>query len=327
MLSLIAAAGRVARCSALPIFLFLTPLAAGCSAASSSEDSAVAPVPAGEGAAFARGVLGLPKSALPTSASLRARRYEATVTHLVAIVERKYPGQLDTNVAGLQSKDDTRIAASRDWLDGAFTAVMNSNDMASALRSDPLFSGVSIKSDGSGLSLENTNDGSSSGGSGSKDPNDVGKGANGKYGDDRTGLSGALADANDEQPGLRDRLNNLIDIDNGDLTPNPDSRLGAYAATAGYDPGTVGNAVHNAIGTIYGSLGTFGEENIGRVFNSSEAKALYDQPVDSDAGLQMATIEHQYWNNVRQEDPLSPGGNLGSAFSPKARDFLQKNVF
>lgn len=268
----------------------------------------------------------MPKEALPQTATIKARRYEALVSHLLVLVEQKYPGQLDANLEGLSSKDPARVLAAHGWFDGAFDRVVNSPEMLSAVKGDPLFEGVSIQSDLGGLQLENTGSGSGSG-AGSGNTNDIGKGPDGKYGDNRTGASGALEDAKDQQPGLLDKLDTLSKIDRGELTPNPDSRLGAYAATAGYPPGTVGNAVHNAIGTIYGTFGTFGEENIGRVFNSPQAQALYNQPVDSDAGLQMATIENQYWNNVRQEDPWSPGGNMGSAFSPSVRNWLQKHIF
>ena len=67
----------------------------------------------------------------------------------------------------------------------------------------------------------------------------------------------------------------LYDIDHNNLQVDLDSRLGAYFATKGYEEGTVGNAVHRAIGTIIIIFGTFGEEKIGTVFNSAEAKKLY----------------------------------------------------
>lgn len=162
---------------------------------------------------------------------------------------------------------------------------------------------------------------------GAKPTRGLGQDANGRFGDARTGASGALADATDVQPGLLDKLQTLRDVDSGKLKPDPESRLGAYEATKGYPPGTVGHAVHNAIGTIYGTFGTFGEEKIGRVFNSPEAKALYNQPVDGPAGKEMARLEHQYWENVRKEDPWSPGANMGSTFSPGVRDWLQRKVF
>jgi hypothetical protein len=159
---------------------------------------------------------------------------------------------------------------------------------------------------------------------------DIGRGADGRFGDGRTGIEGAARDLIDQQRGrIEDGLpwTMLGKIDRGEIVPNPDSRLGAYAATGGYPPGTVGHAVHNAIGTIYVALGNLGEENIGRVFNSPEARALYNDPVDSPSGRQMAEIEVRYWENVKKEDPHSAGGNLGSAFPAGARDFLQRNIF
>jgi hypothetical protein len=144
----------------------------------------------------------------------------------------------------------------------------------------------------------------------------------GRYGDDYTGASGAIADST----GLL-ALTSLGDVRSGAIVPDPASRLGAYKATLGYPPGTVGHAVNNAIATIYVGLGTYGEEKIGRVFNSPEARALYNEPVESDAGILMAGIEQRYWDNVRKEDSWSPGGQLGAAFSPDVRDWLQRRVF
>lgn len=157
------------------------------------------------------------------------------------------------------------------------------------------------------------------------------------FGDSARGLLGAARDLVPSVDTLRGvgmggalftgRSMTLAAIDRGALVPDPASRLGAYAATRGYPPGTVGYSVHNAIGGIYWGLGAYGEERIGRVFNAPEAQALYGQPVDSAAGRQMAAIEHAYWENVRKEDPLSAGGRLGSAFSPSVRDALQRRVF
>jgi hypothetical protein len=173
------------------------------------------------------------------------------------------------------------------------------------------------------------------GGSGavaSNDTSQLGRGADGKFGDGESGLKGAVVDAYDlateSTPSeIAGRGATLAAINSGAYTPDPESRLGAYAATRGYPKGSTGYAVHNAIGTIYGALGTYGEEKIGRVFNSAQAKALYSQPVTSSASLKIATIEYGYWANVKAEDPLSAGGQLGTAFSPSARDALQKKIF
>jgi hypothetical protein len=118
----------------------------------------------------------------------------------------------------------------------------------------------------------------------------------------------------------------LDSVDNGAMSPDPSSRLGAYAATANYPEGTVGYAVHNSIGDIYRTLGTAGEEHIGDVFNSPDARALYNESVHSDASLKMAQTEYSYWQDVRAENPYSLGGNLGSAVPPAARDYIQQNI-
>jgi hypothetical protein len=116
-------------------------------------------------------------------------------------------------------------------------------------------------------------------------------------------------------------------IERGTLTPDPASRLGAYAATVGYPPGSTGNAVHRAIGTIYGTLGTLGEEQIGTVFNSPQARELFDKPLTEQTSRQIAEIEYGYWTRVREANGFSVGGNLGSAVNPTVRDFLQRELF
>ena len=132
-----------------------------------------------------------------------------------------------------------------------------------------------------------------------------------RAGDARTGASGALADVTETQPSVVQRTLNLRRIDSGDLVPNRESRLGAYAATVGYPRGTVGFAVHNAIGAIYLTMGTLGEERIGVVFHSPQARALFNDPVSSPSSLRVASFEHAYWAQVRAEDKYSIGGQLG----------------
>jgi uncharacterized protein YukE len=116
-------------------------------------------------------------------------------------------------------------------------------------------------------------------------------------------------------------------IERGTLTPDPQTRLGAYAATVSYPPGSVGYAVHRAIGSIYLTMGTVGEERIGTVFNSAEARALFDKPLTERTSRQIAELEHRYWDSIRRQNPMSVGGQLGSLFGPDSRDFLQRHVF
>ena len=89
--------------------------------------------------------------------------------------------------------------------------------------------------------------------------------SNGTFGDDRSGVLGAARDTGDlvdTQDWSLFRV--LRNVDNGSITPAPDSRLGPYAATRGYPVGTVGNSVHNAIGTTYITFA-----NLGSAFNPS----------------------------------------------------------
>ncbi len=271
----------------------------------------------------ARGVLGAsPVSAAPdgTPASEEqkksASRYEAIVTHLLALLERREPGALARYAIEMKSKDVKRVIPSYVGMRGKLERLAEDPELLDMVRKDPLFAGA-LKTQSSSIF-------------GRVEIRDVpgsipslGRGADGFYGDGKTGALQAAADT----AGLAALSPSLAQIDRGEVVPDPESRLGAYAATRGYPPGSVGHAVHNAIGTIYVLLGTYGEEKIGRVFNSTEARALYNQPVESQAGALMAAIEQRYWANVAAEDSWSPGGQLGAAFSPAVRDFLQRNIF
>jgi len=154
----------------------------------------------------------------------------------------------------------------------------------------------------------------------------VGMGADGNYGDGKKGPLAAAEDAT----GLTvdpNRANTLALVESGALTPDPDTRLGAYASTRGFEQGSAGYAVHQAIGSLYESLGTYGEEKIGRVFLDPAITVFYEDPVDSPSGRRLADIEYRYWQNVACEDLYSSGGKLGSAFSPSVRDWLQTYYF
>jgi hypothetical protein len=113
-------------------------------------------------------------------------------------------------------------------------------------------------------------------------------------------------------------------VESGDLVPDASSRLGAYLATRGYPPGSVGEAVHRAIAAIYLTLGPLGEEQIGNVFNSAEARALYNDPIDGPSGRKIAQIEFSYWDSVRMRNPLSVGAQLAVLFDVDTRVWLQE---
>lgn len=119
------------------------------------------------------------------------------------------------------------------------------------------------------------------------------------------------------------RTEELQAIDQGRVAPAPSSRLGAYAATAGYPPGTVGHGVHGAIAAIYITLGDVGQEQIGDVFRSPQAQAEMPYPVGSPHGRAIAELEYDYWRQRRADDWLSVGGQLGSLFGPDSRAALQ----
>lgn len=276
------------------------------------------------GRAAARGILGVaPASATPDATPATedqkksAARYEAVVTHLLALLESREPGALARYSIEMKSRDEKRVIPAYVAMRGKLERLAEDPQLLEMIRKDPLFAGALKPQTTSILGRVEIRDVPAS-----SIPN-LGLGADGFYGDGKTGALQAAADT----AGLAALSPSLAQIDRGEVVPDPDSRLGAYAATRGYPPGSVGHAVHNAIGTIYVLLGTYGEEKIGRVFNSPEARALYNQPVESQAGALMAAIEQRYWANVAKEDSWSPGGQLGAAFSPGVRDFLQRNIF
>ena len=116
------------------------------------------------------------------------------------------------------------------------------------------------------------------------------------------------------------RAQTLARIDRGELVPDPSSRLGAYAATVGYPEGTVGHGAHRAIGALYVTAGTFGEEEIGDFFNSPQAQALLSEPVTSPANRRLAELELGYWET--QEGTW--GGFFGTKFGVPIRAFIQR---
>ncbi|MCA9585869.1 MAG: hypothetical protein KC657_10975 [Myxococcales bacterium] len=272
-----------------------------------------------------RGMMGLPATASKPSASTtdaartRRARYEAVADHIIDAVEKQQPGALAQFSLDLQSEDRARALRAYPEMRQKLRTVAASQALKESVRGDAAFGGVRIQGATAGgvRILEMADDGVLI----------LGRGPDGKFGDGREGWTGALTDELDGFTDVFTPWRTLGRIDRGELEVDPESRLGAYAATRGYPPGSVGEAVHNAIGTIYIVFNDYGQERIGRVFNSPEARALYGFPVESSAGAQMAAIEQRYWQNVLLEDSWSPGGKLGSMFSPVTRDWLQQNVF
>jgi hypothetical protein len=282
------------------------------------------------GPKFVYGVMGLGDAPSATDSVLVRQNY-AAAGHMIAIIEMRQPGSITALSADMQSGDAARVLKGMTWLNAILDDIAVSDELSTRLSADPLFAEIRTQGGGSGGAGSGGGTASGGGTGGTKEIPNLGADKDGKYGDANTGMAGAAKDLKDlgapTPQGFAARSETLKQIDEGKLTPPPDSRLGAYDATKGYPPGTVGSAVHNAIGTIYKTLDNYGQENIGRVFNSPEARALYNEPVTSDAGRRMAEIEHRYWDNVRREDPRSAGGQLGSAFSPSVRDGLQRHWF
>ncbi|MDB4939260.1 MAG: hypothetical protein JWP87_6232 [Labilithrix sp.] len=298
------------------------PLAQGCSD-DAKEDERPTTI---AGSEIVRGVVG---ATGPSAESGGDARLREVADALAAEIEAEAPGRLAQIAADLRSRDGERVVAAKVLLDSSIASAVESRSFAARANGGGLVTPQSLRPLGEGMPLVDAGQQllceHPKGADGQ--PLHLGQ-QNGRYGDDRSGAGGALRDTGD----LVDTtdvlvLRTLNRVDSGELTPDPDSRLGAYAATRGYPPGTTGNAVHNAIGTIYVTFANYGQEKIGRVFDSPEARALYDQPVASCAGMQMALLEYQYWQDVAREDGFSPGGRMGSMFNPSVRNFLQTNVF
>jgi len=103
------------------------------------------------------------------------------------------------------------------------------------------------------------------------------------------------------------------------------SRLGAFAATLGYDKGTVGHGVNIAIGLLYLMYGDQYQEEIGTVFNSLATKAFYSRPVtDKVANQAVAHMEYEYWSGVQNQNPASEGAKMALKYSVEERMKLQE---
>lgn len=305
---------------------FLAGLAACTVGCSSDEEEKVDDSPP-NGVEIARGALGVGRGEKGAEADVAKQ--------ITDEIERQFPGRLAQIEGELKSLDAARIVNGKKLLDESFAAAAGEEEYPAAtvdgtVDADPEPEategdlaplGGSLVEGQASLTCQPVRDAQGR-------AIRVGRGANGRFGDDRSGASGAARDALDlGSPPVAVLVQMLRDVDAGRLNPPRESRLGAYAATKGYPSGTVGHAVHNAIGTIFATLGVYGQERIGVVFNSSQARALYNQRVDSCASYQMAYIEHLYWQACAEEDSLSAGGQLGNAFNPRSRDLLQRNIF
>jgi len=315
--------GRAARAIALSLFVFGTAGLAACSSTSEADRPRAdrelgTSVQAQSGRTAARAMLGLAEA---RSTDARLADYEVVTTHLLDFIEREEPGTFHRFGTEVTSRDGERFIRAWSAMRERVQSASKNAVLTAEIKADPHFAGRTTPSKsalGGGTSTRDW---------GYEPPDDgipnIGRGADGWFGDGKTGPWAAAEDLG----GLLADRTVLDRVDRGEIVPDPDSRLGAYACTHGYDPGTVGHAVHNAIGFIYLTLGTYMEEKIGRVFCSPEAKAFYNDPIDSDSSVRMGEIEHRYWDNVRKEDDWSAAGKLGAAFSPSVRDWLQANVF
>lgn len=277
-------------------------------------------LPAVEGSNDARTGLGV-AAGTPTTGDSPQSRYAALVEIVLQRLEASKPGTLAAFGAELRTDDVQIRVRAMERMRADLAVVVESPELEAQLAKDKRFASNVSPTGLFGSDSVSLRDISRTGVCG-EIPN-LGKGADGLYGDGSQGIGSAFTDL-----GGLFATDSLSRVDSGTDTPDPSSRLGAYAATRGYPKGSVGEAVHNAIGTIYVALGTYGEEKIGRVFNDPRTIALYNDPVDSASGLRVAEIEELYWNNVAQEEGITSGGGFaGSLFDAKSRDRLQRRVF
>lgn len=257
--------------------LLALPFGQGCAEEPSTSDER-----ADREGDLVRGLLGTRSVATEEDRSA-ARAFDAVGDAIVGELDVASPGRVARLERELRSHDAERMVAAKNELDAAVAKIAADGTLAQRLGGGSLVTQAvhpldqaptQLVGDASQLLCEQPK-----GADGR--PLQLGR-SSGTFGDDRTGVLGAARDTGD----LVDTqdwnlLRVLRNVDNGSITPDPESRLGAYAATRGYPVGTVGNSVHNAIGTIYVTFANYGQERIGRVFNSPEARALYDQPVAS----------------------------------------------
>jgi hypothetical protein len=118
------------------------------------------------------------------------------------------------------------------------------------------------------------------------------------------------------------RRHKLYQIDHGKLTPKLSTRIGAYYGTKGYLEGTIGNVTHHAVGTLYMIFGSIGEDDVGTLFNTPKAKALYPQPINSPATEEFNQLEVKYW-----ETQHNAGGLMASMFTPSVRKWIEYQIF
>ncbi|MBP9205884.1 MAG: hypothetical protein KBG28_18055, partial [Kofleriaceae bacterium] len=114
---------------------------------------------------------------------------------------------------------------------------------------------------------------------------------------------------------------NLVSTYAGWSTPDPNSRLGVVAQTAGYETGTVGSVVNTVAAALYTVAGPIGEGNFGQFLQQPEVAEKLGQTVTPETSADWAQTEYGYWN---QETGLA--GALGSVFGPEIRDTIQQGI-
>jgi len=118
------------------------------------------------------------------------------------------------------------------------------------------------------------------------------------------------------------RRHTLYQMDHDKYTPELSTRAGAYYGTKGYKEGTIGNVAHHAIGTLIVIFGSFGEDDVGTLFNSQRMKNLYPKPINSPESEEFNLLEYKYWKTKHDA-----GGVMASMFPPFVRKLIEYGVF
>jgi len=100
----------------------------------------------------------------------------------------------------------------------------------------------------------------------------------------------------------------------GSYAPLQDIRIGAFAGTLKFAPGTVGSGTNSAIQIIHSIFGALGQEAIGGYFNHPRIQQYMAKPVSNRlANTAVAAGEYKFWCNVQKAYYAKFIGDFSSA--------------
>lgn len=104
-------------------------------------------------------------------------------------------------------------------------------------------------------------------------------------------------------------------------------RLGAMLAAKDFKHDQVGYGVYPSIRLIHLLFGNFGQQHIGRIFNSPEAQAIMKKPRTTENHLELGKMEYDYWISQLGKGDTFPDElmiKFGAAVNPEWRAFIQE---